>query len=189
MTQPERDHDPDDNFANSSDAGFDVDDEADTEALVWQLLLLINPGDEDAALQQFGDWQEALALIDPDEDDPLALLAGMIDWKSGFRIAADDPKGLIESLDELAARWNLDIDWGLDDADDEAFLDDTDVASLIARAYAQLREHGYSLWTWNLRGGASEEVYSGWIALRRDEEAMLALANALGIEVRLGSTH
>ena len=30
-----------------------------SEALVWQLLLLINPGDEETALQQFAAYQEA----------------------------------------------------------------------------------------------------------------------------------
>lgn len=189
MTPTDPEFDPDDNFANHGDDGADVDDEADLEALVWQLLLLINPGDEDAASQQFADWQEALAAIDPDEDDPVALLTAVIDWKSGFHVAADDPVGLIESLDELSARWNLDIDWGVEDAGDADFLRDADVSSLIAHAHAQLREHGYTLWTWNARGGISEEVFSGWIALRQDAEAMRALALALGIDLRPGNAH
>lgn len=188
MTHPDDDYDPDDNFANSSDDGMDVDDEATAEALVWQLLLMINPGDEEAALQQFGAWQEVTADIDPDEADPMESLRQAIDWKSGFHVDARDMIGLIESLEELSTRFDVHIDWGVEDIDGDA-LDDTDVPSLIVRAHAQLREHGYTLWTWNPRGGVSEEAYSGWIALRRDEEAMLALANALGIEVRLGSAH
>ncbi len=188
MTHPDDDYDPDDNFANSSDDGMDVDDEAAAEALVWQLLLMINPGDGEAALQQFGAWQECMADDGHDEADPLESLQQAIDWKSGFHVDALDPTCLIESLDELATRFDVRIDWGIDDIDDDA-LADTDVPSLIARAHAQLREHGYTLWTWNPRGGASEEAYLGWIALRRDEEAMLALAEALGIEVRLGSVH
>ena len=53
MTHPDREFDPDDNFANSFDPGVDADEEDTPEALVWQLLLLINPGDEESALQQF----------------------------------------------------------------------------------------------------------------------------------------
>src|SRR3546814_5515820 len=59
MTLPDEDFDPDDNYAGGPE-GAEIDDEASTEALVWQLLLAINPGDEDAALQQFGAFQEAL---------------------------------------------------------------------------------------------------------------------------------
>ena len=61
MTLPEDDHDPDDNFAAGDRADIEVDEEAATEALLWQLLLAINPGDEEAALQQFSAWQEAMA--------------------------------------------------------------------------------------------------------------------------------
>lgn len=196
MTSPDREYDPDDNFANHADHGADVDDdEATLESLVWQLMLLINPGDDDAALQQFGAWQEAVVEAgmadrdDIDDIDPLGLLVRVIDWKSGFHVEATDPAALIQSVDELAARWNLAIDWGVDDPSDDEFLADADVGSLIALAHAKLREHGYTLWTWNVRGGASEDAYSGWIALRRDEEAMQALAVALGIELRLGSAH
>ena len=35
-------------------------DEDDFEARVWNLLVLINPGDEELALQQFNRWREAL---------------------------------------------------------------------------------------------------------------------------------
>lgn len=195
MTHPDDDYDPDDNFANSSQDGMDVDvdDDAAAEALVWQLLLMINPGDEESALQQFGAWQELTVDGDPDEVDPLESLQHAIDWKSGFHVDASDRGGLVESLDELSARFDVRIAWDVEDLDDEATGDETfdapDVPALIVRAHAQLREHGYTLWTWNPRGGASEDTYSGWIALRRDEEAMLELAHALGIEVRLGNAH
>ncbi|MGI8561723.1 MAG: DUF6630 family protein [Luteimonas sp.] len=186
LTTPESEYDPDDNFANSSDAGAEVDDEADTEALVWQLLLLINPGDDEAALQQFDAWREAMAGSDPDEVDAVSLLRDAIDWKSGFHVAATDVAGLLESIDELAARWNLRIDWGVEDTGDEAFLRDADAATLIALAHARLREDGYTLWTWQPRAAVREDVHAGWIALRRDDEAMEAIAPALGIDVRPG---
>ena len=46
---------------------FDDVDEDSVEAKVWQLLLLINPGDEETALLQFSDYREAMADIDADE--------------------------------------------------------------------------------------------------------------------------
>lgn len=186
MTSPDPDYDPDDNFANSSDAGAEVDDEAGAEALVWQLLLLINPGDDEAALQQFDAWREAIAVADAEDPEPLSLLREVIDWKAGFHVAATDAAGLVECLDELAARWNLRIDWGVEDPTDAAFLRAADVPTLIALAHGRLREDGYTLWTWRPHSEVREDWHAGWITLRRDDEAMEILAPALGIEVRPG---
>src|SRR3546814_8740433 len=80
MTLPDEDFDPDDNYAGGPE-GAEIDDEASAEALVWQLLLVINPGDEDAALQQFGAFQEALDGGDAGDVDAVWLLKDVIDWK------------------------------------------------------------------------------------------------------------
>ena len=83
MTIHDFDFDPDDNFANGLPAGRDeLDDDATAEALVWQLLLLVNPGDEDAALQQFTAYQDALA-DDEDSLEPVWRIRDAIDWKAG----------------------------------------------------------------------------------------------------------
>jgi hypothetical protein len=185
MTLPEDDHDPDDNFAAGDRADIEVDEEAATEALLWQLLLAINPGDEEAALQQFSAWQEAMAAADDADAEPVWVLKDVIDWRAGFHVAADDAGGFVESIDELAARWGLRIDWGSDDREDHD--DDgppgSGVTGLIGIAFAQLREHGYTLWTWD----SGSTTHSGWITLRQDDEAMLDLAAALGIAVRMGA--
>lgn len=185
---PDREFDPDDNFANGfrADAMQPGDDDT-PEALVWQLLLLINPGDEEAALQQFAAYQEVLAEADPHDAEPAWLLKDVIDWRSGFFVDADDAATFIDSIAELAARWNLRIDWGVEDASDDDFLAVTDVATLMAVAYDRLREYGYTLWTWNTSTGRdSEDAHGGWIAHSRDDEAMRAIAHALGIELRAG---
>ncbi|HYG08236.1 MAG TPA: hypothetical protein VD865_17745 [Stenotrophomonas sp.] len=177
---------PDNSADYEEDEGpiADFDDVDGHAARVWNLLLLINPGDEETALRQFDAWREALAgeVEDPDGDHWLLALAEAIDWTSGFRVAADDVEALVTALDELAGRWNLRIDWG-GDLDDEDFADNVDVPTLLGVAYDSLREHGYSLWTWNTGG----DGHAGWIALSRDDEAMLALSSLLGIEVRPGS--
>ncbi|MCL7715305.1 DUF6630 family protein [Stenotrophomonas mori] len=160
---------------------FDGDDHP---ARVWNLLWLINPGDEDAALQQFDAWREARAGAEEDGAGEAWLwdLKDAIDWRAGFHVDAADVESFVAALDELAARWNLAIDWG-GDLDDEDFTADLDVATLMGTAYDRLREHGYSLWAWNTGGGS----HAGWIALSRDDEAMLALCSLLGVEVRPGS--
>lgn len=178
---PDNNHefDPDDNYAASVE-GADIDDEAGTEALVWQLLLLINPGDEDAALQQFGAFQEALDGGDAEDIDALWLLKDVIDWKSGFYIDEGEPGQCVECITELAARFNLAVDWGVEDATDEEFLARVAMSGLLEIAYDQLRLDGYTLWTWE----TGDEAMAGWMTLARDDEGMRVVAPALGIDVR-----
>ena len=159
---------------------------------MWQLLLLINPGDEESALQQFSAYRDAMSEAGDDEVEPVWLLKDAIDWKSGYYVDWTDPQSLIDSITELVARWNLRIDWGVEDPTDDDFLAATDVPALMAVAYDRLREYGYSLWTWNTATGASsdvagDDIHAGWITLSRDDEAMGALAAELGIELRAGS--
>ncbi|MGY0558565.1 DUF6630 family protein [Lysobacter sp. A421] len=191
MNANDPEYDPDDNFANSSRASAGIDPDADDtpEALVWQLLLLINPGDEDSALQQFAEYREALDEADPDQAEPVWLLKDVVDWKAGFYVDEADAVSFIDTITELAARWNLSVDWGVEDASDEDFLADADVPSLMAVAYDRLREYGYSLWTWNAASGPSgeDDMHAGWITLSSDDEAMQELAHALDIELRPGS--
>lgn len=178
MTLPDE-FDPDDNFGHAFGDDADIDEEAALEAVAWQWLLLVNPGDEDAALQQFAAFQEALAGAGGDAD-PTALLRDAVDWKAGFFIADDDPHGLVDALDELAARFGLRIDWDLGD-DDE--LDDADTAGLVNTAFDRLREHHYTLWTWE----TGSEHHGGWITRQRDDEALRMVAGALGFHVRTGA--
>lgn len=174
------DFDPDDNFAQSFRTEHDLDDEAALEQVIWQLLLLINPGDEDAAREQFESWQQS--MVAGDGDDPIERLDHAIDWRSGFCIEARDTRALVESLDELASRWNLHIDWGVEDPTDDDFLDDAEIESLISTAYDRLREHHYTLW---LRD-TGQDMFAGWITRSDDNEAMRLVAAALGIDVRPG---
>ena len=170
--------DPDDNFAHSfHPQPEDLDEDAALESVVWQFLLLINPGDEDAAAAQFAEVREALVA----DAEPLEAIRAAIDWKSGFFTAESDLEGLVESVDELSARVGVRIDWEIDDEADEPFADE-DATSLLQRAAVQLREHGYTLWS--LETGT--EMVAGWIAQRADDEAVPTVAGALGFHARAG---
>jgi len=173
------DWDPDDNFGQAFHPQADLDDEAAVEAVVWQLLLLINPGDEDSAQQQFAAIRESLS----EGGDPVELIRDAIDWKAGFFLDEEDAAGVVQVLDELAARFDLRIDWDTEDATDPEFLAGTDVPALLHRAYDQLREHHYTLWTYET---GSAHV-AGWITLQRDEEALPLVAGALGFHARAGA--
>lgn len=157
---------------------FDHEDDS-VEALVWQLLLLINPGDEETALRQFQAYQEA-EVESGGGDDPVELVGQVIDWCSGFR--AEEPRALVQALDELASRWNLSIDWN-GDPDDDEFFDDMDAPALLSIAYDRLAEHGYTVWVRE----TPDDAYAGWITLTRDGEPMRELATALVINLRLGA--
>lgn len=163
---------------------FDEHDEEDDtlDAQVWQLLLLINPGDDDSAFQQFAAYREAVGDADEGEIDPLRVIGQVIDWHSGFQVEADDTRALVQAIDELVSRWNLSIDWEGDPEDDD-FHADIDAASLFAIAYDSLAPHGYTLWARETDDGS----YAGWITLTRDAEPMRELATTLGINLRLGS--
>ena len=174
MSQFDEDFDP--------EREFDDVDEDSVEARVWQLLLLINPGDEETALQQFTDYREAVAELDADTLEPIAVIGRVIDWRSGFIVAADDLRALMQAIDELASRWNLAVDWN-GDPDDDGFFDDLDAAELFSIAYDRLAEFGYTLWAWE----TDDDSHAGWITLTRDGEPLRELATALGINLRLGS--
>lgn len=183
MTLPdEDDFDADAAFSLADGEDEEEIDTGDQEALIWNLLVLINPGDEETALRQFSGWRDRMAEAGGDGDEALWVLKDAIDWSSGFYVDWKDTESLIDSVNELAARWNIDIDWG-GDPTDEDFLEATDVPGLMAVAYDRLREHGYTLWNWNTGGDA----HAGWIALSRDDEGMQQLCAALGIELRPGS--
>lgn len=183
MNAPDFEYDPDDNFGHGSDGQLEWDqDDEGVEALVWQLLLAINPGDEETALRQFDAYRDAAAAGD-DEQAPMELLKDVIDWTSGFHVPSADCATLIDVIEQLASRWNLRIDWGVDEPDDPGFLDATDAPALLSVAYDRLREYGYTLWTWNAEG----DVSAGWMASSRDDEAIRLLGAALGVEVRPAS--
>jgi hypothetical protein len=189
MTAPDDDFDPDDNFAAAHHAMAEDEGDVTPESLVWQLLLLINPDDEEAALQQFHTWQDAQAAFDPDDPDAPVLdaLRDAIDWRAGFTVEAGDAGAFVECITELVGRWNLRVDWGVEDPTDAAFLRDADVSTLIAHAHDKLREHGYTLWTWGVAGHPREEIFSGFITQRHEAEALEFIAPMLGIELRPGS--
>jgi hypothetical protein len=169
-----------------SDIDFDSEHDLDenesvddsVEACVWQLLLLINPGDEETAMQQFADYRDA----GEHDVEPIEIIRRVIDWRSGFHVDAHDTRALVQAIDELSSRWSLSIDWG-GDPDDDDFHADTDAASLFAIAYDCLLEHGYTLWAWE----TADDCHAGWMTLKRDNELLRELATSLSINVRLGS--
>jgi hypothetical protein len=181
MPLPDHEFDPDDNFDHAFQNEDDIDLD-DTEALIWNLLVLINPGDEESALRQFAAYRDAVGETGEAGDQAIWFIKDAIDWTSGFYVDEKDCETLIDCLNQLAARFGIDIDWG-GDPSDEDFLDSSDVPALLAVAYDRLREHGYTLWNWS----TGDDTYAGWMTLSRDDEAMQQLASVMGIDLRRAS--
>lgn len=164
------------------DRDFDDEDGEETvESYVWQLLLMINPGDEASALQQFKSFQEEVE--DQGDEDPMRIVGQVTDWRASFEVDGDDTRAIVEAINELVARWNLQIDWD-GDPDDDEFHEDIEAGDIFSRAYDQLNEHGYTLWS---RETEDDDTVAGWITSTRDNEGMRLIATALEINLRLGN--
>ncbi|MDG2537826.1 hypothetical protein P5Y53_09150 [Dyella jiangningensis] len=161
---------------------FHDDDDSSLEAYVWQLLLLINPGDDDTAFQQFAAYRDAVGGTPDDEVDVAQAVGQVADWRSTFHVGAEDTRGLVQALEELAARWNLAIDWN-GDTDEDDFHADVDPTELVVTAYDNLAPHGYTLWVRE----TDDDSLAGWMTLSRDTEAMRELATELGVHLRRGN--
>lgn len=172
---------------NSSDDDFDTthafdDDDDSLDAKVWRLLLLINPGDDDAAFQQFAGYRDAVGDTPEDDVDVAQVVGQVADWRATFHVDVDDTRALVQAIDELAARWNLAIDWD-GDTDDDEFHADIDAADLLGTAYDNLAPHGYTLWVRD----TDDDSVAGWMTLSRDVEPMRELATELGIHLHRGN--
>ncbi|AKJ32171.1 DUF6630 family protein [Caldimonas brevitalea] len=155
----------------------------DQRAAVKRLLELINVASAEVAEEQFATFSEEMGADDEEVLDPADLLwtlKDVIDWESGYYVDWKDTQSFIACLDRLTQAAGLEIDWGIDDTEDEDFLDSTSVEDLMQLAHEQLQQAGFTLWNWNTEGDA----YGGWITRREDDAEMLNLASTLGIEVR-----
>ncbi|WP_430387297.1 DUF6630 family protein [Dyella sp. 20L07] len=175
-------HSSDDDFDTEYGSHYEEREDDSVEACVWQFLLMINPGDEEMALQQFTAFRDAIGNADVGDIEPLAVIDEVIDWRSGFQVSADDTHTLVQAINELTSRWNLSVDWE-GDPDEDEFHEHVDVVSLFATAYDSLAPFGYTLWARE----TDDDGYAGFITLTRDVEPLRELAAVLGIHPRLGS--
>ncbi|WP_427307827.1 DUF6630 family protein [Cupriavidus sp. H39] len=158
-----------------------LDDES--QDAIARFFALINLGDSAQTAAQLSMFEDA--LLDAEDDDTegpelLWVVREVIDWQSGFFVDWKDVQSLIGCLNQLCERMDVELDWGTDDPEDEAFLESTSVPELMELAHNQLRVAGYTLWNWDTGGDA----YGGWITRSEDDEEMLDLAEILRFEVR-----
>lgn len=150
---------------------------------IQRLFELINLDDDGAARQQceaFWEQVESAEEEDPDEVSLIWIMRDVIDWQSGYCVDWKDTASFVECIETLCERHGREIDWGVDDPYDDAFLDTVSVPDLMALAYQRLQEDGITLWNWNTQGDA----YAGWMTQSIDDAEMQSLAETLGLALR-----
>jgi hypothetical protein len=87
---------------------------------------------------------------------------------------------LVEQLRAVAANWQADLLFGVQEAEDEALIFDCDPQTLLRAAAQELRGYGLALWRWQ---GDNPDLCLGFIC--REEDADLLRACATALEARV----
>jgi hypothetical protein len=172
-------------------------DSASLHALGERLVTLISPAgaERDNALGDLRAAFVASAQAKPSDerasgggpridegDDLLWTLRELLDWKLLFFVDWKDRESLVQSVNSIAELWGVAIDWGVEDPESDAFLDQFTVDELMPIAHASLATQGFALWNWATDG----DCYSGWIARASDDEAIMEISRQVDVAFRTG---
>lgn len=160
------------------------------EAASSRFFELINFNDIQTAQRQFAEFcTEVVRKADvygeqPEDLDAIWIINDVITGRSGFFVDWKDTESFIDSLQCICEQRDIDIEinWGMEDPDDEDFFDTVSVPELMEIAYRQLTIEGITLWNW----ATGSDTYGGWLARMEDDEEMLTLADMLGVEIHRG---
>ena len=146
-------------------------------AAVSRLLQLIAPEperlDEDAVLEAV---QEAY-----DHDLPLMWAVYQLGRDEAvFAAEWADVFSLVEQLRMVAANWQADVFFGVQEAEDEALVFECDPRWLLQVAARELSGYGLALWRWQ---GDNPDLCLGFVCREEDGDLLLQCATAL--EARL----
>ena len=83
---------------------------------------------------------------------------------------------LVEQLRAVAANWQADVFFGVQEAEDEALIFDSEPHWLLAAAAQELRAYGLTLWRWQ---GDNPDLCLGFICREEDEDLLQDCATAL----------
>ncbi|SAM70259.1 hypothetical protein CHUV0807_2171 [Cardiobacterium hominis] len=88
---------------------------------------------------------------------------------------------LVEQLRAVAANWQADLLFGVQEAEDEALIFDCEPQTLLRAAAQELRGYGLALWRWQ---GDNPELCLGFICREEDTDLLQACAAALAARLR-----
>lgn len=155
---------------------------SETQDAMRELILLVCLHDRDAAQHCWTAFRQALAQAGPGCEGhqllwPLSEAAGIAG--AGFYVEWNDAAALVRSVQELAARAGLRVDWGVADPHAPAFLAAHGVPALMTIAQASLRAAGHVLWCWDTQADA----FAGWLVRSGDEARLAGVAARLQLMI------
>ncbi|MCP6699667.1 DUF6630 family protein [Pseudomonas donghuensis] len=153
-----------------------------------QLLTLISPSAAMASqhVQALREVELDEDEVEEFEDDPQQLMyivKDVADWESVFFVDWKDTESFVQSVQQLAEARDAEVTFGVENAEDEDFLDDTTVPELMVTAHDELHKQGLVLWNWS----TDSDCYSGFITTRDVAAQLVALGEVLEVEIREGS--
>lgn len=153
-----------------------------------QLIALVSPTPEMAAehLQAFRELELDEDDIEEFEDDPKQLMwmvKDIADWESVFYVDWKDTESFVQSVQQLAEARDAQVTFGVDDPEDEDFLENHSVSQLMVLAHAELQKQGLVLWNWS----TLEDCYSGFITTPAAAADLSEIAGMLEVQFREGS--
>ena len=150
--------------------------EADAMA-VGRLLQLITPAPDALEQEAVRDAVQAAR----DQDLPLMWAVYQLGRDEAvFAAEWADVFSLVEQLRMVAANWQADVFFGVQEAEDEALVFECDPRWLLQVAARELSGYGLALWRWQ---GDNPDLCLGFVCREEDGDLLLQCATAL--EARL----
>lgn len=146
-------------------------------ATVGRLLQLITPAPDVLEQEAVRDAVQAAR----DQDLPLMWAVYQL-GRDEVVFAAEWPDvfSLVEQLRMVAANWQADVFFGVQEAEDEALVFECDPRWLLQVAARELSGYGLALWRWQ---GDNPDLCLGFVCREEDGDLLLQCATAL--EARL----
>ena len=155
--------------------GESMSEQGHHAATLRQLLQLI-----DAEPDRFMEAEEALedALLEARNHDlpPFWAAYHLLQHEAVFAAEWADVFDLVDDLRAVAANWQADVFFGVQEADDEPLVFETEPRLLLAHAAQELQGYGLTLWRWQ---ADNPDVCVGFISREEDEAAVRRCAAVL----------
>ena len=159
--------------------GENMSEQGHHAATLRQLLQLI-----DAEPDRFMEADEALedALLEARNHDlpPFWAAYYLLQHEAVFAAEWADIFDLVDDLRAVAANWQADVFFGVQEAEDEALVFECDPRWLLQVAARELSGYGLALWRWQ---GDNPDLCLGFVCREEDGDLLLQCATAL--ETRL----
>ena len=144
-------------------------------AVLQQLLQLIDT-EPDRFMEKDVALEDALLEARNHDLPPFWATYRLLQHEAVFGAEWVDVFDLVDDLRSVAANWQADVFFGVQEADDEPLIYEADPRRLLAHAARELQEYGLTLWRWQVD---NPDLCVGFISREEDEAAVRRCAAAL----------